>query len=928
VDGADKLPGIANYFPASDQKTWHTNIPTYSKVKYAGVYPGVDLVYYGNQRQLEYDFVVAPNASPKPIELHFAGAKKLKLTPEGDLAVIAGNGEIAFHKPLVYQVQNGQRQLVEASFALQSHNRIRFALGQYDRSRELVIDPVLVYSTYLGGEGTDQAVAITVDPSGNAYIIGQTTSTSGKAYPADFPTTSKSYQPNPDTDYGYGGNQVFVTKLNATGTALVYSTYLGQGNNFAGAIAVDSKGDAYITGATAGTFPTTPRVFQGSNAGSYDAFVAELDPTGATLIESTYLGSGSYDGGRGIAVDPNGDVFVTGTTYPYAYGKFPTTPEAYQASDQSTNSVFVTRLSPDFSTLAYSTLIGGTGSTNANLPNGRGDTATGIAIDSEDNAYIVGYSGSPDYPTINSPFQKANNTAKDTTNPAPGYNAIVSKLNPEGSELLYSTYLGGSGSYDTAHKISYYDYGNAIRLDASGNIYVAGSTGSANFPTKGAYQASNPEVAKGGYQAGFVTKFNPTLSALVYSTYLGGTDGGADVINGLALDGADNAYVTGSTSSDAFPVTAGAYQDTNPGQDNLATTAFLTKLNSSGSNLVFSTYFGGANGDYANGIAVDASSNAYLCGYTDSTNFPFSSTAFQKTNNATSFTGWVAKLSTPPNGGNTVSTLTLTENPETQGAGSPVTFTATVASGSGTGAVPTGTVTFYVDGVKAAALSLTGGFASYTTSSLPVGSHDIVATYGGNSTYAPSTATGTEVIVTPLTPTPTFSLAPGTYTMAESVTIADAVSGATIYYTLNGSTPTEASTKYTGPITLAAFTTLNAIASSAGHTDSGVASATYDIVGSPSALAGAATGIATPKATLNAVVDTMGLAGSYYFRYGTTATTLTTNTATTALAATASPVNVSSTLTTLKTKTTYYFQVVVTTAGGTASGAVLNFTTN
>ena len=363
--------------------------------------------------------------------------------------------------------------------------------------------------------------------------------------------------------------------------------------------------------------------------------------------------------------------------------------------------------------------------------------------------------GSTNYPTTSSAFQKVNNTAKNTTDPAPGYNAIVSKINPKGTALLYSTYIGGKGGYDTAHNLTYYDIGNAIRLDAAGNIYIAGTTGSANFPiTKGAFQTVNPEVKEGGFQAGFITKFNPTLSTPIYSTYLGGTDGSSDTINALALDGAGNAYVTGTTTSESFPITSGAFQDTNPGAENLATAPFLTKLNPTGATLVYSTYFGGANGDAANGIAVDSSSHAYLCGYTYSTNFPVSSSTFQKTNNSTSYTGWVAKLATPVTSGTTVSTTTLTEDPETQGAGSPVTFTATVAPGSGSGAEPTGSVTFSIDGAEPASLTLSAGEARYTTSSLPVGPHSIVATYLGNTTYAPSTATATELITTPLTTTP------------------------------------------------------------------------------------------------------------------------------------------------------------------------------
>jgi hypothetical protein len=622
----------------------------------------------------------------------------------------------------------------------------------------------------------------------------------------------------------------------------------------------------------------------------------------------------------GIAVDPNGDVFVAGQANSGCCTNFPTTTGAFQTSNNAPSSVFVTRLSANFSTLAYSTLIGGS--------NGSGDAATALVIDANDNAYVAGYANSTNYPMSKTTpgFQTSNATAKNTKNPATGSNAIVSVINPTGSELLYSTYLGGSGGYDAAHNLSYFDSASAIRLDSAGNIYVAGITGSANFPTTtGAFQAANPEVKAGGFQAGFVTKFNPTLSARIYSTYLGGTDGNADQINGLALDSLDNAYVTGWTSSDQFPVTAGAYQSKNPGAENLAKTAFLTKLNPAGSEPLFSTYFGGANGDVANGIAVDASGDAYLTGYTYSTNFPTSttSTPFQKTNNSLSYTGWVAKLMP---GTLLLTTTGLTVEPATQDLGSPVTFTATV---NGSPATPTGTVTFTIDGTVADTLTLSNGAASYTTASLGVGTHAVYATYNGSTTFYGSTSpTGAVTIVPPLTAVPTFTPAAGTYTSVESVTLADTTAGATIYYTLDGSTPTTNSAKYTAPIAITSSTDVNAIAVATGHSQSNVASATYTIVGSPTALASPATAIATPAATLNAIVDTMGISGSFYFRYGVSAGTLTTLSATKTLGATAAPIKVSTALTGLKTKTTYYYQIIVATAGGVGEGAVLSFTTN
>jgi hypothetical protein len=921
VLGENQFPGRTNYFPASDPSTWHTNVPTYAKVRYSGIYPGVDLVYYGNQRQLEYDFVVAPGAGARAIRLRFAGARKLELTPEGDLEVIAANGSIAFHKPIVYQNQNGQHKPVDGSFTLAANNTVGFTLGNYNDLMPLVIDPVLAYSTYLGGTSTDQGFAIAADSTGAAYITGETTS-------SNFPTTAGSYQPKQNNGgYGYSSSEVFVTKLSANGASLVYSTYMGNGTNHGRGIAIDSAGDAYITGFTGGGFPSTSRSFQPSNAGAYDAFVTKLNPTGSSLIYSTFLGSSSNDYGAAIAIDANGNAFVAGTTTcQYYCNAFPVTTGAFQVSPQSGESTFVARLNSDGSKLAYSTLLGGTGSSNNNLPNGSGDGATAIALDAEDNAYVTGFAGSTNFPTTPGAFQIVNNTAKDAT---PGYNPFVTKINPKGTELIYSTYIGGSGTYDSAHSLSYFDYSNAIAVDAEGNATIAGTTGSANFPvTAGAYQPTNNEIASGGYNTGFVTKINPTGTALVYSTYLGGADG-SENINGLALDKFANAYVTGGTYATTFPITKGAYQTQNNGSANLAQVPFLTKLNPSGTALAYSTYFGGSDGDFANAVTLDSSGNVYLTGQTQSTDFPVTSGAFQSTNNTNSpdFTAFVAKLTLPTTASvPDATTTTVTSSASPQTSGQPVTITATV-TGVGTTTLPNGNVIFSIDGKAEPAAVLSAGIATYTTSSLTAGTHSITAAYGGSANFTSSKGSFSQVILGLPPAAPTITPASGSYPSAQIAAISDAARGATIYYTIDGSEPSASSPQYSAPFLVSASEVVQAIAVAPGDADSAIATANYNIVGWPTGIAVPASAVGANAATLNAIVNTLGLTGSYYFKYGTTSTALTTATGKITLSASTGPVNASAQLTTLKSSTRYYYQVVVETLAGAASGAVLSFTT-
>jgi hypothetical protein len=531
LTGEDTLPGKVNYLVGNQPQNWRTGLATYARVRKSNAYPGIDLVYYGNQRELEFDFVVAPGASPSMIQLSFSGQQRLRIDPNGDLILSGVHGEAAFHKPVVYQEIDGRRMPVSAGFRLAGANIIAFRIGQYNHRRPLVIDPVLAYSTFLGSNWSnspgygDSGNGIAVDAKGSVYVIGAT-------YGIDFPTTAGALQTtNAVADTGHGSN-VFISKFNATGTALEYSTYLGghgQANanpyawnvgDFGTAIAIDAAGDAYLAGWTySSDFPTTKDAFQTVNqaaaTGCATAFIAKLNPTGTALIYSTFLGGVSTgyqsplpsDDARAIAIDAAGNAYVAGLTRSYS---FPTTKGSFQPTRNQSNlfdtAAFVAKLNPNGTALLYSTYLGGY-RCSANLSCGSayvGDEANSIAIDPSGDAYVAGSTYSNLFPTTEGAYQTVN---KDAANG--GANAFVAKLNPAGSSLLYSTYLGGSGL--PANQNAYLpDSANAIALDSAGNAYIAGTTASTDFPV-------TPGVlgpAASGAGTGFVTKLNPNGTAL------------------------------------------------------------------------------------------------------------------------------------------------------------------------------------------------------------------------------------------------------------------------------------------------------------------------------------------------------------------------------------------------------------------------------
>jgi hypothetical protein len=609
VRGLEELPGKSNYFIGDDPSKWRTNVPNYAKVEYREVYPGVNLVYYGNQRQLEHDFVVAPGADPNAIRFAIEGADKLELDAAGDLVLHVAGGKVCLRKPVVYQEVAGTRREIAADYVLRSSipqseirnpksaigdpqsQEVGFQVAAYDRSLPLVIDPVLAYSTYLGGSMNDYGYGIAVDSAGNAYVTGPASST-------DFPTASP-LQPTG------GYDDAFVAKLNAAGSALVYSTYLGGSSGDSGTgVAVDSAGNAYVTGYTYSTNFPTASPLQPANGGGFDAFVTKLNAAGSALVYSTYLGGSDRDDGYSIAVDSAANAYVTGETWST---NFPTA-SPLQAAKAGQYDAFVAKLNAAGSALVYSTYLGGSDG---------GSAGNGIAVDPAGNAYVTGNVSSQYFPTA-SPLQAASGGTQD---------AFVAKLNTAGSALVYSTYLGGSEG----------DYGHGIAVDSAGNAYVTGETSSTNFPTVSPLQAA----FGGGNPDAFVAKLNAAGSGLVYSTYLGGS--GTDSGTGIAVDSAGNAYVTGRTDSTAFP-TASPLQATRGGS---GADAFVAKLNAAGSALIHSTYLGGSGADYGLGIAVDTAGNAYITGLA-SAGFPLAG-AFQPVfgGGGGTYDAFIAKISSP-----------------------------------------------------------------------------------------------------------------------------------------------------------------------------------------------------------------------------------------------------------------------------------------
>jgi hypothetical protein len=741
--GEATLAGTVNYFLGNDPAQWHAGIPTYARVRYAGIYPGVDLVYYGNQQQLEYDFAVSPGADARAIRLRLSGARSVRLAANGDAVIRTEHGRVTLRRPEIYQAVDGRRQRVAGGFALTSARdgtqKLGFRLGRYDHTRALTIDPVLAYSTFLGGSNSDAAYAIAVDAAGDVYVTGPAVST-------NFPVTKGAYQTsNPAA--GIQGASTFVTKLNATGTALVYSTYLGgsgtalAGGDVASAIAVDSAGNAYVTGSAASTnFPVTTGAFQTHNNGAANGvvagFVTKLNATGTGLVYSTYLGGSGVSGNQpfsgdrphGIVLDAAGDAYVTGQTYS---SDFPVTQGAFQTQNHGASNgrpnAFVTKLNPAGTALVYSTYLGGSDTRYYGFPL---DSGAAIAVDPAGDAYVAGQTPASDFPVTQGAYQTQNNGVNGAAN------AFVTKVNPAGTALVYSTFLGGSGS----------DSATGVAVDSAGNAYVTGAAGSTNFPvTAGAFQTVNNGAISQlttGLTNAFVTKLNATGTALVYSTFLGGSGGvvnlsptlaavAGDQAAGIAVDSAGDAYVTGITASNNFPVTSGAYQTANADQLPCKEciggyNAFVTEVNPSGSGLVHSTYLGGngvnpadfeyvivfGNGDRGFGLALDSARNVYVTGAASSSDFPVTGGAFQEQIYSAQ-NAFVAKMDFSVGSSNEITpTVTVTPSASTITSAQTLTVAVGVSGGSGN-ATPTGSVNLSSPGYAPAAQTLSAGSATF-----------------------------------------------------------------------------------------------------------------------------------------------------------------------------------------------------------------------
>lgn len=576
IRGERPLPGKVNYLQGADARAWRTNVPTFSAVRCAEVYPGIDAVYYGQGTELEYDFVAAPGADPAAIRLQFEQAGEPRLQANGDLLIDCGAAEVRHCRPVVYQETGGKRSLVAAAYELHpsasgAATEIGFRLGEYDRSRPLVIDPVLIYSTYFGGTGVElsRGAGIAVDTAGNAYVTGDT----------DSPAL-------PDAGSGPNGGfrDAFVTKLNPAGTSVLYTTYLGgSDSDVARGIAVDVDGNAYVVGETfSRNFPVLNAVQPARNSVLYsDAFVVKLDPTGANLLYGTYLGGAAGNTtAAAIALGEGGAAWISGATsapdFPRASAVQPALGGSYDA--------FVTGLSASGDQLIASTFFGGTGD----------DRGRGVAVGPDGAVALCGSTDSPNFPLL-----QAAQTSKSFA-----VDGFVARFTAGAAALDFSTYLGGDGP----------DVATSVAADPTGAVAVTGYTGSLDFPTSNAYQPR-----PGGLGDAFVTRFAPTGGQVVYSTYLGGsgTENYVTAEQGaISLDEDGTAYVTGLTSSKNFPL-LGALQKRFGGVSD----AFVARLSADGATLLYSTYLGGKAAEGGRAIAVSRG-NAYVTGQTVSKNFP------------------------------------------------------------------------------------------------------------------------------------------------------------------------------------------------------------------------------------------------------------------------------------------------------------------
>jgi len=614
--GEEQQEAVISYFKGQPDE-WRTGLPTYSRIVYRDLWPGIDLAYYGTVDRLKYEFIVQPGADPGQIRLAYRGAAGVALNAAGQLEVETPIGGFADDRPVAYQEIDGQHMDVAVAYTLQpassprgenldyearevarntrdgiplsrlssSFVTVAFQIGPYDPSRPLVLDPaVLVYCGYIGGSDWDDGSGIAVDGAGNAYVVGFTFSSAAESFPVTV---------GPDLTYNGDSIDAFVAKANVAGTGLIYAGYIGGSDLDEGrGIAVDGAGNAYVVGTTYSSevegFPVTVGPDLTHNGGE-DAFVAKVNAAGTALAYCGYIGGSDSDEGRGIAVDGAGNAYVVGTTYSSEAEGFPVT-VGPDLSHNGGSDAFVTKVNAAGTALAYCGYIGGSD----------WDYGYGIAVDGAGNAYVVGDTRSNEaegFPVTIGPDMTHNGGDNDT---------FVAKVNAAGATLAYCGYIGGSD----------WDEGSGIAVDGAGNAYVVGQTGSSE--AEGFPVTVGPDLTyNGGGEHGgdtFVAKVNAAGTALAYCGYIGGSSGWEDGY-GIAVDGAGNAYVVGetlSTEADGFPVTVGPDLTHNGGEFD----AFVAKVSAAGTGLVYAGYIGGSDWDRGHGIAIDGAGNAYVVGGT------------------------------------------------------------------------------------------------------------------------------------------------------------------------------------------------------------------------------------------------------------------------------------------------------------------------
>lgn len=687
----EPLTQKTNYLIGNDPAQHVVDVKNYGRIQYSSVYPGIDLIYYGNQQQLEYDLVVAPKADPKKIKLKFGGTHKLTVTPEGELKLGDPSNGMTFLKPFAYQDIDGKRHPVEAEYLLAANNQASFKLGKYDTNFPLIIDPILSYATYLWGK----AGGIATDSSGYIYVAGTITS-------KDLPVVG-GYKTTQS-----GTNDAYVIKIDPSSSQAVYATYLGARRAITNGvgIAVDSAGNAYVTGTTdSSAYPVTSGAYQ-TTSSTGGAFITKLNAAGNALVYSTFVKGATP---KSIVVDNSGNSYITGS----ATSSFISTTGAFQTSYRGG---FVAKLNSSGNAMVYATYLGGSSAS---------DFCNAIATDAQGNAYVAGTTFSADFPTA-TPYQASLRGQKD---------AFVTKINPAGTALIYSTYLGGSDN----------EYGKGITVDAAGQAYVVGWTNSGDYPViLGAFQLrkgyADPAVSNA-----FITKLSDTGTALIYSSYLGGAwclrtgvyscysffgdaADGIDVATSVVVDAAGYAYLGGYATSAVFPMNDSIRISNIQGADN-DSAPFVAKISPNGDQKIFSAVFSVREQDKrVSGLAVDANGNVYAVGYSSAaTSAPITAGALLTTQplDTLSPSSFLVKLSS----GLYTTLVESSSNPATNAQA--ITLTARVSSAK-TG----GTVTFMDGGTMLGVVPVDKNQSTLTTTLSP-GVHKITAVYSGDSKTSP-----------------------------------------------------------------------------------------------------------------------------------------------------------------------------------------------